>query len=268
MKHVFLFCLLIFSLLTFCNCTVEPDLNNVSTNTKTGKEPTQKPETPEPVPPGVVQPETGLLQINELRTEPYLLANSPEYIEFMAMRAGNLNGIRLHITYAEQESFTYTFPSVGVAQGDYITLHLRTLEKTNVDELGEDISEWRGNDTSSAARDLWVPGNNKRLVKTGIVYLQDADGKIMDAIVMKGTPGSAWDTDTAYFAGVTENLYNCGMWKSSNGQKPSPLDAVDTSAVTSSAISVSRYEGRENTHSAKDWYITAYNGLTPGMPNQ
>jgi hypothetical protein len=73
--------------------------------------------------------------------------------------------------------------------------------------------------------------------------------------------------DGAYFAGVTENLYNRGMWKSTNGQKHAPLDAVDTSAVNS-ANSVSRYEGRENTHSAKDWYITANNGLTPGLPNK
>jgi len=63
-------------------------------------------------------------------------------------------------------------------------------------------------------------------------------------------------------------LYNCGMWKSANGQKPAPLDAVDTSAIgTAYGISVSRDEDMENTHSANDWYITGIAGITPGLPN-
>jgi hypothetical protein len=45
-----------------------------------------------------------------------------------------------------------------------------------------------------------------------------------------------------------------------------PLDAVDTTAIgTNYFKSVSRYEGRENTHSAKDWYIAGY--ITPGKVN-
>jgi hypothetical protein len=59
------------------------------------------------------------------------------------------------------------------------------------------------------------------------------------------------------------------MWRSSDGSKPAPSDAVNTSAIGKTTFkSVSRYEGKENTHSAKDWYITSSGFTTPGKPNQ
>jgi len=54
MKHLFIFFLLIFSLLTICNCKVEPNQNNFPTKTETKNEPTQEPEITDTEPPEVV----------------------------------------------------------------------------------------------------------------------------------------------------------------------------------------------------------------------
>ena len=99
--------------------------------------------------------------------------------------------------------------------------------------------------------------------------LQDANGRIIDAIIMNETPGGTWNKNQAHFADIADTLFAAGMWMSANGQKPAPFDAVDTSSINYSLMkSVSRYEGRETTHSAKDWYVTADGGITPGMANQ
>ena len=326
MKHIFIFCLMVWVTLGICNCKNDLSPSHI-TQTETKKEPTQKPEKPEVfipevvpqepegsegetsqgggqiIPPEIVPPqegelektepeeiepeetkpeedetqeietpktepqETAILQINELRTMYSLLSNNAEYIEFKVMTAGTLDGISLYITYAEHDTFIYNFPAVDVTQNDYITLHLRKMQIACVDELGENLSLSGGNEACPTARDLWVAGNDKWLLNTDIVYLQDAKGGIMDAIIMSEKSGSTWDNDHAYFADITENLFNCGMWKSANGQKPTPLDAVNTQAIKTNIYkSVSRYEGRENTHSAKDWFIS--NVLTPGLPNK
>lgn len=209
-----------------------------------------------------------LLEINELRAEFSIPTKRAEYIEFKAKAAGNLNGFQLYIMYETNNPFVYTFPAVDVASGEYITLHLRTLESNCVDELGENLSLSGGIDSCATARDLWVSGSNKLLLQTGIVYLQDANGRIIDAIIMNEAPSNTWNKNQAHFAEIMDTLYNCGMWKSSAGEKPTPFDAVNTSAIGANVYkSVSRYEGQENSHSAKDWYITANFGITPGQAN-
>jgi hypothetical protein len=207
--------------------------------------------------------------LNELRTELAGLGKRAEYIEFKATAAGNLKGFSLHIMYDAAKPFVYNFPTVTVASGEYITLHLQTLESGCVDELGDDLTLSGGNDTCLTARDLWVTGTAEALHKTDIVYLQDANGKIIDAIVMNEKPSAKWTSNQAQFAEITEKLFNMGMCKSSAGQKPTPFDAVNTSSIgTVYGISVSRDEDMENNHSADDWYITGIGGTTPGKPNQ
>jgi len=220
--------------------------------------------------PVVVPPEADLLMLNELRTEVSISGKRAEYIEFKARAAGNLKGLSLHIMNNAAKPFVYNFPAVTVASGEYITLHLQILESGCVDELGDDLSLSGGSEACPTARDLWVAGTAEVLNKTDIVYLQDANGKIIDAIVMNEKPGVTWNSKQAHFSEITDTLYNCGMWKSADGQKPTPFDTVNTSAIigTSYSQSVSRDEDMENTHSADDWYITGIGGLTPGKPNQ
>jgi len=208
-----------------------------------------------------------LLQINELRTEFSSGLNSTEYIEFKVIKGGSLEGLYLYIMINAQDTFLYFFPETDVETGEYITLHLRTLDKNNCcDELRDDLTISGGTDACHSARDLWVSGNTKLLDKSSFVYLQDYYGKIMDAVVLNEKPSGTWNSNQANFV---ERIYKAGMWQSADGNKPTPLDAVNTSAIGLSPFkSVSRYENRENTHSAKDWYITAAGYLSPGLPNK
>jgi hypothetical protein len=330
MKHVFLFCVLIFSLLAVCNCKNDLSPSHViqtENEQEQGQEPqggevekgenpdnnpgqidNNEPETLEILPPEIIPPEDGtqgieteeneneenetqeieseegkdeeivppeieelnfaVLQINELRPEIKNVGNSAEYIEFKVIKGGGMEGLYLYIMINAQDTFVYIFPPIDVETGEYITLHLRELDKYECfDELREDeLSLCNGVDCCPTARDLWVTGNNKLLNKTGIVYLQDYYGRIMDAIVMIERSDTAWNSNQAHFMGIMERLFKCGMWQAANGNNLTPLNAVDTSAIGKNAYkSVSRYEGKENTHSAKDWFIAGY--ITPGKAN-
>jgi len=206
------------------------------------------------------------LEINELYTEYSGPAKRAEFIEFKAKSAGNLDGIQLYIMWDAKKPYVFDFPAINVKLGEYIVLHLRTLDDGCVDELGEDLAESGGTESCPTARDLWVPGSTKYLHQTDIVYLQDANGRILDAIIMNETPGETWDKNRAHFAEIAKDLYNKGAWKSVDGKLPGPLDAVDTSKTTATK-SISRHEGKENTHTANDWYVTKTNGISLGQPN-
>jgi hypothetical protein len=209
------------------------------------------------------------IEINELRTEYSKDASRAEFVEFKVKSAGNLGGLRLYIMYNSKKPFVFDFPPVDVKQGEYITLHLRTLENSCINELGENLSESEGTDSSPIARDLWISGSLKLLHKTDIVYLQDANGRILDAVILNEEPGETWKKNQSHFTEIIENLYNSGAWKSEDGNLPGPFDTIDTSTIKSSATkSISRYENKENTHTAKDWHITNTGGVSPGLPNK
>jgi hypothetical protein len=207
------------------------------------------------------------MEINELRPEASSKAAlRAEFIEFKVKSAGNLDGMQLCIMWDVKKPFIYNFPAVEVKLGEYVVLHLRTWEDACVDELGDDLSESGGKDSSPEARDLWVPDSSKLLHKTDIVYLQDAEGNILDAVVLNETPGETWNNSRKHFTEILNDLYDKGAWKSADGGLPGTLDAVDTSTIkTAYTKSICRYEGKDNTHTANDWYI---GGATPGQPNK
>jgi len=177
-----------------------------------------------------------------------------------------LDGLSLYIISEAPTSFIYNFPAVDLETGDYILLHLQTLEKNCVNELGTNLTESGGLESCPTARDLWVAGTEKLLYKNAIVYLQDENGNVMDAVILNETPSAEWKTTYAHFGEIVEDLYNCGMWFLADGGKPTPLDAVDTSKIgTNLYKSVNRDEDRENTHSAQDWYVSDLMKYTPGL---
>jgi hypothetical protein len=204
------------------------------------------------------------IEINELRT----VYSSPraEFIEFKVKSPGELDGLQLYIMWDPKNPYIYDFPAIDVKLGEYVVLHLRTLEDACVNELGEDLSESAGTDSCPTARDLWVPGSAKLLHTTDIVYIQ-ANGNILDAVILNETPGETWNR--GHFAEIAEDLYNKGAWKTRDDKLPGPFDAVDTTTIKKAATkSISRREGKENTHSADDWYITDTGGVTPGQANK
>jgi len=206
------------------------------------------------------------LLINEMRTEYRQSVLRAEYIEFKMLSAGNLGGLRVFVASNTQNPLIYEFLPVEVKEGEYVVLHLRTLEDSSRDEYGDDLSESGGRDSSPTARDFWIPGSSKLLRRTDAVYVMDKDDKILDAVMIADNiipPNSV-----AFFTQAAEFLFNHGAWMSADGTLPGHDDAVRTSSIGAAMTrSISRDETAPDTNTAADWYITPDNGITPGTEN-
>ena len=205
------------------------------------------------------------LLINELRTE--YSKPKAEFIEFRVLSNGNLGALRVFAAGNKTDSMIYQFKPVEVLSGDYVVLHLRTLEDSCKDEYGEALDESKGTDSCDSARDFWIPDSKKLLRKTDAIYVLDQDERVLDAVMISEAPDSAWKKD--YLAEAAEFLFTKGAWKSPGGGICRPADAIDSSGIkTSLTRSISRKEAKENTGSAADWYITATGGVSPGSANK
>lgn len=205
------------------------------------------------------------LLINELRTE--FIRPRAEFIEFRIKSDGNLGALRLFIASNPRNPMVYEFPPVEVKNGDLVVLHLRTLdENASRDELGDRLDESGGQDASSTARDLWIPGSTKLLRKTDAVYLLDQDNRVLSAVMLSENRDAQWQRE--HFQEAAEFLFSQGAWMSPDGGFPSPLFAVDSSGIgTAATRSVSRDEAAANTNTAADWFIAGTGGATPGRNN-
>jgi len=197
------------------------------------------------------------LVINELRTE--ASDSRSEFIEFRMLTDGNLYGLRVFIyrSGGGRTPVVFEFPSAVVKAGEYVVLHLRTLAGLTLD-------------VSPTAHNFWMPGSTSRLNKTSAVYVLDHGDRVLGAVMLSEHPtASSWEgSNRAHFADIARFLFEQNAWKSSAGGIATPADAVITSSVgTAVTRSVSRDEAVGNTNTAADWYVTANNGATPGMPN-
>jgi hypothetical protein len=203
------------------------------------------------------------LRINELRTE-YSKPRT-EFIEFKILSAGNLAALRVYIASNNKNPLVYEFMPMEVGAGEYVVLHLRTLDELNRDETGPGLNESGGSESVAGARDLWVPGTAKLLRKTDVVYVLDQDDAVIDAVLLAENPAESWGKGKEHLADAADFLYKQGAWKPSGG----PQNAVDTSTVKTAATkSVSRNENAPDTNAAADWHVTAASGATPGKPNK
>jgi len=202
------------------------------------------------------------LYINELRTE----YSNPraEFIEFITRDAGNMGALRVYIASNTRDPLVYEFPSIEVAANEYISLHLRTIEADSRNELGSNLAESGGRDSSPTGRDLWIPGSTKLLRKTDIVYLLDQDDGIVDAVMLSENADPWWSNSS--FAEIAEFLFRSDAWKSSDGKICSPADAVRTAGTTNTRT-ICRDETIAHSRTAASWYITVTSGATPGRSN-
>lgn len=205
------------------------------------------------------------LVINELCTE--YSKPKTEFIEFKIIAAGNLGGMRVFIEgNSNAVSRTiYEFMPQEVKQGDYLTLHLRTIEEGCIDEYGEDLALSSGANSSPEARDFWAPDNSKLIHKAAsAVYVLDQDERVLDAVMISETSSPSWQKE--YFAETAGFLFEQGAWKTADGTICAPSDSV-VSAGSTGTRTICRDETIENTNTAADWYITATGSATPGKPN-
>jgi hypothetical protein len=211
--------------------------------------------------------------INELRTEYSTTKTTTkttvkvEYIELKMLSGGNMGAVRLFIAGTNKNPLVYEFPPIEIGDGEYVLLHLRTLEEDCRDELGGNLDESGGTDAVAGVRDIWVPGTTEQLRKTEAVYILDQDDAVIDAVMLaEKTTDALWGKDA--LSEAADFLFRQGAWKSAAGKIGGPADAVDTSGVkTALTRSLSRYEDRPDTNTAADWYL-ASGTYSPGQPNR
>ena len=204
------------------------------------------------------------LLINELRTD-YSSPSRGEFIELLTQEAGNMGALRVFVASNNRSPLLYEFPSIEVAKGEYITLHLRTLDAGTRDELGNNLAESGGSQSSPTGRDLWIPGSTKLLRRTDAVYLLDQDDNVVDGVLLSENADPWWNRD--YFAEAAELLFRAGVWQCAEGKIAGPADAIRTSGTTATRT-INRDETlADRTGGATGWYITATSGASPGKPN-
>ncbi|MDR2051891.1 MAG: hypothetical protein LBP80_00610, partial [Treponema sp.] len=134
------------------------------------------------------------LVINEIRTE----YSKPrvEFVELRTLTAGNLGGIGLFLAETGTEEPFYEFPPARAAAGEYIVIHLRSLDPNSVDEAGDDLGATvytKENEAWPDSRDFWIPDAKKHLSKkAGMVYLLDQDDEVLDAILWSESADPWW----------------------------------------------------------------------------
>ncbi|MDR2784424.1 MAG: hypothetical protein LBB83_00765 [Treponema sp.] len=206
------------------------------------------------------------LVINEIRTE----YSKPrvEFVELRTLTAGNLGGIRLFLAETGTEESFYEFLPARAAAGEYIVVHLRSLDPNSVNETGGDLGATpytKENEAWPDSRDFWIPDAKKHLSKkAGMAYLLDQDDEVLDAILWSES-ADPWWTDER-LAGAAEFLLSKGAWVNSRGDISGPGDAV-SSAYTTATRSISRDQDAPDTNGPADWYITAASSATPGKKN-
>ncbi|MDR2485778.1 MAG: hypothetical protein LBD55_10330 [Treponema sp.] len=202
--------------------------------------------------------------ITELRTE--YSKPKTEFVEIKTLTAGNLGALRLFIASNGIDIPVFEFPPVEVRAGEYIVIHLRSLETEIINETGGNLNASKGTEAFSESRDFWVPDAKKWLRKTDAVFFMDQDDKVLDAVVLSETPDS-WESKQEV-AKAVELLAKQGAWSASgkNNGSPGPADAVATKAATVTRT-VCRDERITDNNRSANWYITGTSGATPGKPN-
>ncbi|MDR2518273.1 MAG: hypothetical protein LBD13_02540 [Spirochaetaceae bacterium] len=200
--------------------------------------------------------------ITELRTE--YSKPKVEFVEIKITSAGNLGALRLFIGSSGMEAPVFEFPPTEVRAGEYVVIHLRTIEEGLVNEAGADLAASKGADALPDARDFWVSGSKKRLRSTDAVFFMDQDGRVLDAVVMSASPDT-WGGKTA-LPEVMDFLSQQGAWAGKSAGFISPADGVASKGATATRT-VCRDEAARDTNRAGNWYIAATRGATPGKPN-
>ena len=196
------------------------------------------------------------LVFNELRTE--YSKPKVEFVEFFAAGPGNLGALKLFIASYSPVNPVYEFPPAEVKSGEYIVLHLRTIEEGCVDETGLDLALSGGTEAQDSARDFWFPGAAKLLRKTDALWIMDQDGRIIDAVLLGENPDSIMGNEKIY--GAADYLCTEKAWLGS------PSDAFISSGTTNTRT-ICRDEGIPSSPRKQNWYITATSSSTPGRQN-
>ncbi len=194
-----------------------------------------------------------------------------EFVEFYVLEDGNLAGILLHSANDGVEK-DYIFPSVEVAKGEYIVLHMRTVEEGAVNELGDNISLSNTKQSSTTGRDLWIPGTETRFSKNDVLLLRERlNGTLLDAVAYTDGLKSEWPKDLmqTYIQEATDaNLWEGGA----DIALAANIEFITGTRTFSrqNILEIRTLFDQGQTHfpnSKDDWIIVATSNLSPGKEN-
>lgn len=196
-----------------------------------------------------------------------------EFVELYVLKGGNLSGLEV-ISAANGDKTKFVLPAVEVKEGDYVTLHMRTIVAEGLDgegmhnELGDNLKISTHEDSCDNARDLWSECTKKPFAASDIVVLRNSNNsEILDAVVFAKSDCTEWKKGISDFASIVSES---GIWQGG---------ACLENAICCDNISPTRSLSRQNLKEAvasykkgqviangKDCWIVAKTA-TPGYGN-
>lgn len=194
-----------------------------------------------------------------------------EFVEFYVLEDGNLGGMVLQSgTYGIEKD--YVFPVIEVNAGEYLVLHMRSIEDGIVNETGEDLTVSAGKLASDEGRDLWVLGTEKRLTDTDVLLLRERlNGTIIDALLYAESDKLEWSKDL--MSTYAREAYNAKIWD--GGFEIATAASTDNTTATRTlsrqniATIAESFEsdGTITANRADDWLVVTTSNATPGTAN-
>ncbi len=194
-----------------------------------------------------------------------------EFIEFYVLEDGNLAGIILHSASDGVEK-DVIFPSVEVKKGEYVVLHMRTVEEGAKNELGDNLSLSNSRQSSSEGRDIWIEGKETRISRNDVLLLRRRlNGTLLDVLAYTEGLKPEWPKDAmlAYIQEATEaNLWEGGV-EVSLAASTEGIAGTRTLSRQNIPEIASLFDNGERhfVNSKDDWIIVARSNLSPGKEN-
>ncbi len=194
-----------------------------------------------------------------------------EFVELYVLEDGNLAGVILH-SASDGVDKDFIFPSVEVKKGEYVVLHMRTVEEGAVNELGSDVTLSNTKQSSSEGRDLWISGTDTRFSKNDVLLLRERlNGSLLDAVVYTDGNKTEWPKDSIF--AFAEEAHSASLWEGgvdvSQAANIEYITGTRTFCRQNIADIVLLFEQGQRTfaNSKDDWIIVATSNLSPGKEN-
>ncbi len=208
------------------------------------------------------------LVINEFTTNGS--GKHPDSVELYVKRGGNAAGITLFGGTKTTFQDKFILPSLRVAAGDYLLIHLKPQGlETEVDET-ERKDAAIGYDSSDTAWDFWVQGGSGLSGNNGAITLYtNPYGELMDAAIYTNRTSESDENyrgfGSAKFMLQAEEIAEAEGWVI-DGDEITPEDCI-SSADSTATRSICRSSTSADTDSKGDWHTVPTSKFSFGKEN-
>lgn len=135
-----------------------------------------------------------------------------EFVEFLALKAGNLGGLEL-LSGIDGETKKYEFPPIEVAAGEIFLVHLRTVDEDCVNEIDDNLNAATAPYSTDGKRDLWSENTVARFNDSTDVIILRSGNLILDAFMYAAEDAVEWKKGAAEFA---QAVMEAGIYETDN----------------------------------------------------